>query len=75
MGGLGMMEILLILVVVVILFGLGKLPKALGDVGRGVGAFKTGLREAQEEAAREEAKKAVLTAQEPVQPPKDTINN
>ncbi|MFN5588701.1 MAG: twin-arginine translocase TatA/TatE family subunit [Holosporales bacterium] len=48
-------EILLILVAVVILFGLGRLPKAMGDLGRGIKAFKTGLRgEEEDEAAKKD---------------------
>jgi sec-independent protein translocase protein TatA len=41
----------LILVAVVILFGLGRLPKAMGDLGRGIKAFKTGLRGEEDDEA------------------------
>ncbi len=43
MGGFGVPELLIILVILVILFGLGKLPKAAGQLGAGLRSFKSGL--------------------------------
>ncbi len=40
--GLGLPEILLILVVVLILFGAGKLPNVMGQLGKGVKSFREG---------------------------------
>ena len=40
---LSIWKILLILVIVLIFFGAGKLPKVMEDLGRGVRAFKKGL--------------------------------
>jgi sec-independent protein translocase protein TatA len=40
MFGLGFSEILIILVLVLILFGAGKLPEVMGEMGRGLKAFK-----------------------------------
>ena len=40
---LSIWKILLILVIILILFGAGKLPKVMEDLGRGVKAFKKGL--------------------------------
>jgi sec-independent protein translocase protein TatA len=57
-------EILLILVAVVILFGLGRLPKAMGDLGRGIKAFKTGLRGEEEDEAAAKKDPARLGAPE-----------
>jgi len=55
---LGFTEILLILLAIVILFGLGKLPRAMGDIGKGIHAFKSGLKDAErEDAAKEKDKK------------------
>lgn len=34
-----------VLAVVLILFGAGRVPKAMGDLARGIRAFRTGLRE------------------------------
>lgn len=41
----GFGEILLILIIVLILFGAGKLPKVMGDLGRGVRAMREGMKE------------------------------
>ena len=38
-------EIILILVIVLILFGAGKLPKVAGDIAKGIKSFKAGLKE------------------------------
>ena len=39
----GPFELIIILAIVVILFGVGKLPKVLGQMGKGVKAFKEGV--------------------------------
>jgi sec-independent protein translocase protein TatA len=39
----------LVLVLVLILFGVGKLPKVLGQMGKGVKAFKDGMKTGEEE--------------------------
>ena len=43
MGGIGIWQIVLILAIVLILFGAGKLPRVMGDVAKGVKSFKAGL--------------------------------
>ena len=45
MFGLGHWEIILILVIILILFGAGKLPKVAGDIAKGIKAFKEGMKE------------------------------
>lgn len=42
--GIGIKEIIIILLVVLILFGAGKLPRVMGDLGRGLRNFKDGLK-------------------------------
>lgn len=42
--GIGFREIVVILIVVLIVFGAGKLPRVMGDLGRGIRSFKDGLR-------------------------------
>ena len=37
---IGIWEILLILVVVLIIFGAGKLPRVMGDLGKGIRSFQ-----------------------------------
>ena len=39
----GPFELIIILAIVVILFGVGKPPKVLGQMGKGVKAFKEGV--------------------------------
>ena len=42
---IGMGELLLILVIVFVLFGAGKLPQVMGDIGKGIKSLKKGLQE------------------------------
>lgn len=42
--GLGATELLLILLIVFVIFGAGKLPKVMNDIGKGVRGMKDGLR-------------------------------
>lgn len=42
---LGIWQIALILVLVLILFGAGKLPRVMGDIGKGVRSLKDGLKD------------------------------
>jgi sec-independent protein translocase protein TatA len=41
--GLGPLELIIILVIVLVLFGPGRLGKSLGELGSGLRAFKDGL--------------------------------
>lgn len=41
--GLSIWHIVVVLIVVLVLFGAGKLPKVMGDFGRGIRNFKAGL--------------------------------
>ena len=43
--GLSLTHIILLVVVVLVIFGAGKLPKVMGDLGKGVRNFKAGLNE------------------------------
>ncbi len=42
---IGIWQVVLILVIVLILFGAGKLPKVMGDVAAGVKNFKKGMKD------------------------------
>jgi sec-independent protein translocase protein TatA len=42
---IGIWQVLLILLIVVIIFGAGKLPQVMGDLAKGVKSFKSGLKD------------------------------
>ena len=42
---LGVPELVIILVIVLLLFGAGKLPQVLGQMGKGVKEFKKGMKD------------------------------
>ena len=44
MFGMGAGELLVVLVVVLVVFGPGRLPEVMGSLGKGMQEFKTGLR-------------------------------
>ena len=45
MFGLGHWEIILILLIVLIVFGAGKLPKVASELAKGIKSFKEGLKD------------------------------
>ena len=55
MGPIGWPELLLILAVVLLVFGVGRIARVGGELGKGVSAFRDGLKEGQESAADKDA--------------------
>jgi sec-independent protein translocase protein TatA len=55
MGGFSLTHWLVVLVIVLIVFGAGKLPKVMGDLGRGVRSFKAGLKDDDGDDGHQEA--------------------
>ena len=45
MGTFSISHWLVVLAIVLILFGAGRIPKAMGDLARGIRAFRAGMRE------------------------------
>ncbi len=45
MFGMGIGELFVVLVIVMIVFGAGRLPEVMGSLGKGVQAFKKGMTE------------------------------
>lgn len=43
LGGLGATELIIILVIVIVLFGVGRISKIAGELGTGIRSFKEGL--------------------------------
>lgn len=56
MFGLGPTELFLILVIVIVLFGVGRLGRIGGELGSGIRAFRKGLSENDEEEEDAEEK-------------------
>ena len=52
MGSFSIWHWLVVLVIVLLLFGAGKIPKLMGDMAKGVTAFKKGLKDGEEEPAK-----------------------
>lgn len=46
---IGIWQVVLILLIVLIIFGAGKLPNVMGDLAKGIRNFKKGLSEGEEE--------------------------
>lgn len=56
-NNIGPLGLIVILVVVLLLFGRGKIPALMGDVAKGIKSFKKGMKEEPEEdGAKVEAK-------------------
>lgn len=69
----GPMELILILVIVAMLFGVGKLPEVFGAVGKGIREFRKESTEA-DKASAAAANADALPPAAPVAPP-NTINS
>jgi sec-independent protein translocase protein TatA len=50
-GSLGTPELLIILVIVVVLFGVGRISKISGELGKSIRSFKEGLKGDEEETS------------------------
>ncbi len=58
MATLGGWEWVIILVIVLLVFGVGRISKIGSELGQGVRAFREGLREGQEEETAEKEEEA-----------------
>ena len=69
MGSFSIWHWLVILVIVMLVFGAGKIPRLMGDMAKGVKAFKSGLKD-DDEAPGDQANAAptVIPAQPPEKP-------
>ena len=57
MFGIGVPELIVILVIVLIIFGAGKLPEIGSAIGKGIKNFKKSVRESDENETKPDSKK------------------
>jgi sec-independent protein translocase protein TatA len=48
MGSFSLMHWIVVLAIILILFGAGKMPRVMGDFAKGIKAFKAGMKEEDE---------------------------
>ena len=66
LNNIGPMGFILIAVVVLVLFGRGKVASLMGEVGKGITAFKRGMNDSKEEIEASEPVKDVTPEAETV---------
>ncbi|PIE11231.1 MAG: Sec-independent protein translocase TatA [Rhodobacterales bacterium] len=64
LNNIGLPGLLLIAVVVLVLFGRGKISSLMGEVGKGITAFKKGVDEGKQEITDAEAAARDVTPEE-----------
>ena len=57
MGGMSLWHWIIVLVIVMLLFGAGRIPRVMGDLAKGIKSFKAGMKD--DEPASDEAQKRV----------------
>jgi len=70
MGSMSIVHWLVVLAIVLVLFGAGKLPRVMGDFAKGIKAFKSGMKEEDEPVVT--APTAQVTAPPPAAAPSAT---
>ncbi|CAA7623511.1 Sec-independent protein translocase protein TatA [Candidatus Terasakiella magnetica] len=68
MGSMSIGHWLIVLIIVLLLFGANKIPKLMGDMAKGVKAFKHGLKEEDEQAPSPAPAAARVTEGEAAKP-------
>lgn len=64
LNNIGLPGLLLIAVVVLVLFGRGKISSLMGEVGKGITAFKKGVKDGSEEIENDRQVRDVTPAEE-----------
>lgn len=55
-------QILLVVVLVVLLFGRGRISEMMGDVAKGIRSFRTGLKDDEEEPTKDDGPRTIDNA-------------
>jgi sec-independent protein translocase protein TatA len=53
---LGAPELLIVLIIVILIFGVGRIANIGGELGKGISAFRKGLKDEEEKKPEEEEK-------------------
>ena len=61
--GISIWQIVLVLVIILILFGAGKIPRVMGDVAKGIKSFKAGMKQGENEEIEASAEDVVSSKQ------------
>jgi sec-independent protein translocase protein TatA len=56
MGSFSLVHWMVVLLIVLLLFGAGKLPRVMGDFAKGIKAFKAGMKDEEDAAAPPQVK-------------------
>ncbi|PZO76784.1 MAG: twin-arginine translocase TatA/TatE family subunit [Mesorhizobium amorphae] len=73
MGSFSIWHWLIVLVVVLLLFGRGKIPELMGDMAKGIKSFKKGMSD-DETVVADDGRTVEHRRDEPVVRPTDTVN-
>ncbi len=71
MGNIGPWQIIIVAVLVVLLFGRGKISELMGDVAKGINSFKRGLKEEEPAPEKVEATKTIEQSPQEAAPTPD----
>ena len=66
MGGLSLWHWLVVIVIVLLLFGKGRISDMMGDLGKGLKSFKQGMADEDEKAARPAEPRQLPREQQPI---------
>ena len=65
----GIWQILIVALVVLVLFGRGRISEMMGDFGKGISSFKKGMSETEEPAAKARIEPPAAAAAQTVESP------